>query len=273
MNIQIQDIQNFNNFLNALMSMRGEVKETEEEKLNKEICYEHYLNYIKKTREYLSVEHQEYKEEYEHENISATLCKMGVAFWTKKGELPTDPSKFNEFVEFCCNYKKEKNPCICMVEMETEEQKSNVYEIVKKVILDIGTYPGCDIISGMLEYKLLNGNIPTINEYKEYVKNLEEFHEDPEKYHLDHKHQLPTMNRNLLKKSIYKEEISTICGVCQNDIKKEDSIYQLPCNGKHIFHSEDKDCLEGLTIMDWMKSNKTCPLCKDELKIEDKKIE
>lgn len=43
--------------------------------------------------------------------------------------------------------------------------------------------------------------------------------------------------------------------ICFIEYEAGDKTVTLPCNGKHMFHEE---CIER-----WLKSNNTCPLCKE----------
>jgi hypothetical protein len=45
------------------------------------------------------------------------------------------------------------------------------------------------------------------------------------------------------------------CVVCQSEFQKQEEIRTLPC--KHSFH---KDCIDQ-----WLKINKTCPICKKDI--------
>ena len=45
-----------------------------------------------------------------------------------------------------------------------------------------------------------------------------------------------------------------ICVVCQLEFEEGESVRQLPCEGKHVFH---KECIDV-----WLRRNDTCPLCK-----------
>jgi hypothetical protein len=47
------------------------------------------------------------------------------------------------------------------------------------------------------------------------------------------------------------------CAICLMSINPGESIYQLPCSDKHIFH---KGCLEK-----WASVKKTCPTCRKEI--------
>jgi hypothetical protein len=47
------------------------------------------------------------------------------------------------------------------------------------------------------------------------------------------------------------------CTICMQDIKLKETIYQLPCSDKHIFHT---GCLDK-----WMRIKGNCPICRANL--------
>jgi len=248
--------------------------ETEEDIMNREICDSHMIDYIKKVRVSISEDEEDnselYKEEFKYDSITKNLAKMVVAYWQEKGELPTDVGKIDDLVEYCCQYQYRNRPCGCLLDnWQDEEMKKVIYEITKRYILFFGDYPSCGAMSNMLRYQLINKRLPTMEELGEYLKHRRDFQNDPEQYFQDHKHQLPTANLSLLKPTIYEDEETKTCGLCYNEIGKGTEILKLPCRGEHVFHTDEKECLEGLTITEWLKSNKVCPMCKDEIIIED----
>lgn len=265
-------------FVNLLdMMMGGMQAETEEDQMNREICDSHMVDYIKNMRNELSAEeeYKEYKEEeFKYDSITTDLARMVVTYWQDKGDLPTTKEHLEDLSQFCAEYKYRNRPCQCLLDnWHDEEKKKVIYEIVKKRILDVGEYPSCGIMSNMLSYHTLNKKLPTKDEFREYLEHQIEFSRDPEQYFLNHKHQLPTANLSLLKPKEYDGEESKTCGICYNDIEKGTMVMELPCGGKHVFHLEESECLEGLTIKKWLESNKVCPMCKDEIVIKDEEKE
>ena len=51
------------------------------------------------------------------------------------------------------------------------------------------------------------------------------------------------------------EDSSKECVICFVDYEEDDKIVTLPCATQHMFHEE--------CITKWLKSNNTCPLCKE----------
>ena len=62
------------------------------------------------------------------------------------------------------------------------------------------------------------------------------------------------LSREIFCKNKYLEDK---CIICQYEFEKGEKIVVLPC--RHCFHSE---CIE-----EWLKNQKTCPFCKEEIKI------
>jgi hypothetical protein len=60
-----------------------------------------------------------------------------------------------------------------------------------------------------------------------------------------------------------KETKEPCCGICQYDIEVSQKYYELPCG--HLFHENGEECLEFATILYWLKDNKFCPMCKQEV--------
>ena len=45
------------------------------------------------------------------------------------------------------------------------------------------------------------------------------------------------------------------CAICMESFGEDDEVTPLPCNGKHYFHTA--------CISEWLKTNATCPLCRE----------
>lgn len=86
----------------------------------------------------------------------------------------------------------------------------------------------------------------------------------------------PTSNNFIksLKEHTFTEDDENIsCGICLETFKKGETAIILPCKQTpHYFHKGDnsEDC-GG--ILPWLNNNNTCPICRDEFPIEEKKKE
>lgn len=57
------------------------------------------------------------------------------------------------------------------------------------------------------------------------------------------------------------KEDGLICGICHEEIKREDKALKLEkCN--HHYHSESQRCCETGTIFTWLERNDKCPMCR-----------
>lgn len=221
------------------------------------------VHLIKKRREKLNLS------EYEHKDVEDNVAMVCARYWEDKEKLP-DIDDFDDFVDYLRDWKYENAACGCLdvqEYMSNEEGKKKMSFIIHRHLIDTGFYPTCQYISNMLTYEMINKEFPTREQFVEYVQNNVEIEQDPEQYYHDHKHQLPTQNMDKIKPFTYDGETKT-CGICYNDIEKGDEVIQLPCGGNHVFHVDEEKCLEKHTIVEWMKSNKVCPMCKGEIIID-----
>lgn len=241
---------------------------TEEDLAVIQICSSHIIPVINEIRQTMG---DDYKDEFRYDSTTNQTGNMIGKYWDERGTLP-GVDEFDDLILYMCEYKYANEPCACMnldEYMNNDQGKQDLCEVIKRYFVDTGGYPDCVYMNHMLLYKLDKDVFPSQTEYAEYVRHVEEINQDPEQYYQDHKHQLPTKNVDLLKPKKYENTEATTCGICYNDINQGDFIVELPCGGNHIFHSDESQCLEGLTIIDWMKNNKQCPLCKGEIVIKD----
>ena len=156
---------------------------------------------------------------------------------------------------------------ICYNSLELNYNRNIVYNIIKQNILLYGIIPRCHYLLLNYQYYLQEKRVGTLQEINDYEMLLNEIEMDPEEFHNKYKHKLPTKNLSSLKCKIMNEEITKnkepCCGICQYDIEPLQKYYELPCG--HLFHENDKECLECATIVFWLKDNKLCPICKQEV--------
>lgn len=125
--------------------------------------------------------------------------------------------------------------------------------------------PECYYIQHTINYYNQEHRYPSIEELSDYLGNIHRMMNDPDGYYQETKHTTPTPNLNSLSpKECDKDECN--CGLCFDEIKKGEPCYILPCN--HTFHSDKEKCIDA-TIVDWLKDNRTCPICKQEVIINE----
>ena len=264
---EIPDNQLMNALFRVVMGLAPIKRETEEDKLNNEIINDHLLIYIKEIRNYKSEQNEDYNNEVKYKIIGKMLIKITLSYWSKNNYLPNHKN-FDEYLQHCYEYMLNKHPCECNLNI-TGQEIIELKEIIEWSILNIGNYPTCNVINGIKQFTLINKQFPTLEEFGEYIKNIQEFEVDPDKYYQKTKHKLPTANLSKLKKKKYEKNLNINCSICHDDILLNQYIVELPCSGKHIYHHDENDCLKNLSIMNWLKSNKFCPVCRDEIKINE----
>ena len=125
--------------------------------------------------------------------------------------------------------------------------------------------PECYYIQHSINYYNQEQRYPSLEELSNYLGNIHRMMNDPEGYYQDTKHATPTPNLRLLTpKECDKDDCN--CGLCFDEISKGEQCYILPCN--HVFHSDNEKCIDA-TIVEWLKNNRTCPICKQEVIINE----
>ena len=156
---------------------------------------------------------------------------------------------------------------ICENELDVNYDKNVIYKIVKQNILDFGIIPKCRYLLLSYQYFLQEKRVGSIQEITDYESLLLELEINPEEFHQKYKYKVPTQNLDKLIPKLMNNELFKIkepcCGICQYDIEPLQYYYELPC--KHLFHQKDENCLNSATILCWLKNNKLCPICKQEV--------
>lgn len=160
---------------------------------------------------------------------------------------------------------------ICHNSIGHEYDRVVIYKIIKQYILDYGTVFSCKYLFLSYQYYIQEKRVGNIQEINEYELLLEEIEMDPEEFHQKYKHKTPTQNLSNMKYKIMDNDLflkkQPCCGICQSDIEPQQKYYELtPCG--HLFHENSEQCLECATIVFWLKENKLCPICKQEVILE-----
>jgi hypothetical protein len=159
------------------------------------------------------------------------------------------------------------NIFLCFNKLEINYNRDIVYKIIRKYICDYGIVPTCKFLFLSYQYYIQEKKVGSLQEISDYELLLNEIENDPEEFHNKHKLKIPTRNLLKLEYKIMSTELfekkQPGCGLCQCDIEPSQKYYELPCG--HCFHHSDNDCLECATIIFWLKNNKFCPICKQEV--------
>lgn len=152
-------------------------------------------------------------------------------------------------------------PCMC-------KTRPQIVNIVEHWIQTFGDLPVCDEMDWITRYHLLMKRLPEVSEFRSYMQEEISIHHDPVAHYQRTRHATPTPNLLQLKEQTRKKETKRDdwgCSLCKEEV--ETFYFQLPCG--HVFHSKPSDCLGDRTIMYWLQSHRTCPNCKQEVKIQD----
>ena len=157
---------------------------------------------------------------------------------------------------------------ICYNSIGYDYDKNIVYKIIKQYMLDYGIVPSCRYLFLSYQYYIQEKKVGNIQEINDYELLLQEIEMDPEEFHQKYKHKTPTQNLSNMKFKIMDNDLFSkkqpCCGICQYDIEPQQKYYELtPCG--HLFHENSEQCLECATIVFWLKENKLCPICKQEV--------
>lgn len=192
------------------------------------------------------------------EKISDEVIRVANKLWSKSktGTFPTLDMFVNSLFNTLCMHAST---------ISTEEKK----KLVEHFLVNFGKMPGCMETESAIIFNSLHGHYPTEEELQTTMQRTMEFAMNPEEFHQKDKKYVPVANLSQLKPNKNLDE-DTDCSLCFDTIEKGSSYYKLnPCG--HIFHADSKSCLEGKSIMDWMNTHKTCPVCRTEIVVEIKK--
>jgi len=158
--------------------------------------------------------------------------------------------------------------CNCVIRFSLSIQLTLIKKIYEDHIMLFGTMFSCSEIEDLLEYYLLNNQMPTQEEMYDFLVRQREFYNSPEEFHQKDKQFVPTLNIDKLPTYTYKkiDENDYTCGMCQDDFKDSQTIIKLiPCN--HEFHLNPSECLENACILNWMNNHNLCPICRTKINI------
>lgn len=155
----------------------------------------------------------------------------------------------------------------CYNRLSPDINNEILHNIIKKYICEYGIVPTCKNMLLCYQFYIQEKRVGTIEEISEYEMLLNEIEEDPEEFHNKYKLKIPTQNLDKLTPQTMSDDFfkqkQPCCGLCQSDIEPSQTYYELPCG--HMYHKSDEECLECATIIYWLKDNKVCPMCKQEV--------
>jgi len=188
-------------------------------------------------------------------NISRLVLKVAADLWKKSetGQFPSLVEIVDKFVE---------SSCLCLRGVTFTEQR----ELIRHFLVNFGRQPSCRETEATIEFKRFHGTFPTREELDTTLSRMDQMLEDPENFHTNDKLHIGCSNLDKIEVEEFNEEKELECYICMESINKGQKIYTLrPCG--HRFHATEKDCLDGSTVINWLKKNRTCPCCRVEVKI------
>ena len=149
--------------------------------------------------------------------------------------------------------------CECIMILSREKQ----HKLIRHFLVNFGRTPACNETKLSIEYEIFHQQFPTQDELINMMTRMLQLQRDPEAFHMTDKLRIPTSNLNNLK-AIPTKEKGIYCALCQEEMESTHNCYTLtPCG--HKFHSDSNQCLGNDSIITWLSSNKTCPICKAEI--------
>lgn len=144
-----------------------------------------------------------------------------------------------------------------------------VKNIIKYYLIEHFSILKCNDIKLAYLYYIQENRVATPDELIYFENMMYEIENDPEEFHQKYKHKTPTQNISKLifetmDEKLYNDK-QPVCGLCQDDITVSQEYYKLPC--EHLFHKNEKDCLDSANIIQWLKENNFCPICKKEIQL------
>lgn len=190
--------------------------------------------------------------------ISYELLSESLRLWNKSltGEFPTLDIIIDNFSTKLCSHA-------LFVPLDFRK------EIVRYFLCNFGRMPNCLETEAIINYRIIHkGNFPSEEELETTIKRTLEFDINPEEFHQKDKNYIPVANIELIKTEVLDSKETVGCALCFDQINNGSKYIKLnPCG--HYFHAISKDCLDDKCIIDWMKTHKTCPVCRCEIKILD----
>lgn len=192
--------------------------------------------------------------------VQKELVKIVVKLWINDGfgNLPT----LDEILDYIMNTR-----CDCTLEFNEELIK----QMYLFYIINHGKIPTCQMIEISYEFYNLHQRYPFIDEINQVIRRMIQFTASPSDFHSQDKVEIGVSNLENIKYCEMKQNqisLDTGCSLCQEDIKDGQKYVKLsPCG--HIFHYDEKECLDEASIITWLRKNKKCPNCKTEVEINN----
>ncbi len=147
--------------------------------------------------------------------------------------------------------------CVCLDE---EPMLHAWVDATEHALIHMGS-DKCDVIVASRAFFTLERRWPTLTELQEYVGRQRMQSGDPERFYREERFAVPTPNLHRLVPT--PALIDSDCSICGHLVSSGSSCYLLSCG--HQFHAAD--CLDTDTILNWLSTNRRCPVCRVEVSL------
>jgi hypothetical protein len=198
------------------------------------------------------------EEEYDYQYIP-TVCvnvlNLILEFWYEH-----DKEQFPTYNQIIAQISREISR---MVPLDFEAE--DFHEIIHHYLSRYGYLPHPNELNNVYEYYVFNGEYPSETDLHEMNQRALAFYLNPELYHQQDKIKVPALHIDKIPRT--KNTASGVdCCICQDEIKLDQLTIRLPpCN--HVYHVNADDCLGDGSILNWLKENNTCPMCKQKVEV------
>ena len=191
-------------------------------------------------------------------NLQQFLYDESVVYAVEMVAARIDPSELSEGQILTCVahvlVQARLFACSCL---STSELHLLVQAVLHLLVHSERLTIPCSVILECLVFFQYENRFPTQSEQTVFHTNSLFFERDAMDYTTTEVP--PQPERALLLPITPGEETDHICGICQEEIVQGTAVYKLSCH--HSFHAED--CLGPNTVIHWLSTNVTCPVCRD----------
>ena len=200
-----------------------------------------------------------FNEEIEHA-ISMYGCKR-VPSLALCGIIRTFRDQYQAFPDLESLLIYQYEPCVETCEFSVPME--DAIPILIHGVMEFGTLFSCQMIYLFNLFQFTEGRYPRLDEIDmNDVQTNATFSQqmtDTMHHHVDEywNQKVSALDKSILSKKIVEVKKEESCVICQEELKKDQTVIELPCS--HVFHSKNGDC-PG--IEEWLTKINACPLCK-----------
>jgi hypothetical protein len=194
-----------------------------------------------------------YQKEFNHlttlgcKHISPQLCVIVQDFSLIYGIMPS----LDELIMF--HFKECSNECEYFTPLDL------AMPILRHTLIEYGVFISCRLLNYFLVFHFTEDRYPRADEILDDSEETQEWTELMHQ-HVDEywQNKVSDVKIDELVKTVAETDLDS-CTICQDQIRKGQTIIQLRCD--HVFHATSDEC-DG--VEEWLKRMNACPLCKQE---------